>query len=96
MWIEKLRIRGVGPFQEERTFKFERGCTVVTGEAGSFALPSLAVDTYTVTAILDGYQEQKVEDVRVGIGSAVRTWMSSGSMTASSEGSKPSAASPPC
>jgi len=45
--------------------------TVVTGAEGYFALPSLNVEVYTVNAVLDGFQEQVVENVRVGISSSV-------------------------
>ncbi len=45
--------------------------TVVTGDGGSFALPSLTVEVYTVNAVLEGFQEQVVENVRVGISSSV-------------------------
>ena len=45
--------------------------TVVTGENGSYALPSLVVETYDVTAQLEGFQEQVIENVRVGITSTV-------------------------
>ena len=36
--------------------------TVVTGETGAYALPSMAVETYTVAAVLPGFQEQKFEN----------------------------------
>jgi len=45
--------------------------TVVSGKTGSFALPSLDVQLYTVNAVLEGFQEQVVENVRVGISSFV-------------------------
>ena len=45
--------------------------TVVTGDGGNFALPSLDVQVYTVNAVLEGFQEQVVENVRVGISSFV-------------------------
>jgi hypothetical protein len=45
--------------------------TVVTGDGGYFALPSLPVEVYTVNAVLQGFQEQVVENVRVGISSSV-------------------------
>jgi len=45
--------------------------TVVTGDGGTFALPSLDVQVYTVSAVLEGFQEQVVENVRVGISSFV-------------------------
>jgi hypothetical protein len=45
--------------------------TAVTGDGGSFALPSLTVEVYTVNAVLEGFQEQVVENVRVGISSSV-------------------------
>jgi len=35
---------------------------VVTGETGAYALPSMAVETYTVAAVLPGFQEQKFEN----------------------------------
>ena len=44
--------------------------TVVTGENGSYSLPSLAVDNYSISAMLDGFRTQKVESVRVGISQA--------------------------
>jgi len=45
--------------------------TVVTGDAGSFAVPALAVEVYDINAVLTGFQEQVVENVRVGISSSV-------------------------
>ena len=45
--------------------------TVLSGATGSYALPSLAVDNYAVSATLDGFQEQQVENIRVGIGATV-------------------------
>jgi len=45
--------------------------TVVSGETGSFALPALPVEVYLVNAVLEGFQEQVVENVRVGISSSV-------------------------
>jgi len=45
--------------------------TVVSGETGSFALPALPVEVYLVNAVLEGFQEQVVENVRVGISSFV-------------------------
>ena len=40
-----------------------------TGGSGSFVLPTLPVDTYTVEARLDGFLDRKVGGMRVGIGS---------------------------
>jgi len=45
--------------------------TAVTGDGGFFALPSLDVEVYNVSAVLDGFQEQVIENVRVGISSSV-------------------------
>ncbi len=45
--------------------------TVVTGDGGSFALPSLTVEVYNVSAVLEGFQDQVVENVRVGISTSV-------------------------
>ncbi len=51
-----------------------RGTTrlAITGENGHFVLSSLPVDTYGVTASLDGFHTQGVEAVRVGISSTAR------------------------
>jgi len=50
-----------------------RGTTrsVETSEGGAFVLTSLPVDTYTVTAVLEGFQQQTYENVRVGISAVV-------------------------
>jgi len=45
--------------------------TAVTGESGRFAFPALAVDTYNLSAVLEGFQEQEVADIRVGIAATV-------------------------
>lgn len=45
--------------------------TAVTGESGNFSFPALAVDTYELNAQLEGFQEQVVEGVRVGISANV-------------------------
>jgi hypothetical protein len=45
--------------------------TVITSESGNFSMPALAVDTYNVTAQLEGFRERIVESVRVGITSSV-------------------------
>jgi hypothetical protein len=45
--------------------------TVITGKGGFFALPSLDVEVYNVSAVLEGFQEQVVENVRVGISTSV-------------------------
>ncbi len=45
--------------------------SAVTSPTGSYAMTSLLVDNYTVKAVLEGFQEQTVEGVRVGLGSAV-------------------------
>ena len=45
--------------------------TTVTNESGRFAFPALTVDTYQITATLEGFQEQILEDVRVGIAGTV-------------------------
>jgi len=46
--------------------------TTVTGVGGRFVMSSLQVDDYVVTASLDGFQEHRVEGVRVGISATVR------------------------
>jgi DNA repair exonuclease SbcCD ATPase subunit len=40
MWIEQLQVQGIGPFQEEHTFFFDSGCSVVAGgnESGKTSL----------------------------------------------------------
>ena len=45
--------------------------TTITGVGGNFVISSLQVDEYLVTAALDGFQEHRVEAVRVGISSTV-------------------------
>ncbi|MEM1245286.1 MAG: TonB-dependent receptor [Acidobacteriota bacterium] len=45
--------------------------TAVTGVNGRFSLNSLAVDTYSVEATLEGFVNKRYESVRVGIDSAV-------------------------
>ncbi len=45
--------------------------TAVTGDTGRFAFPALAVDTYVLTANLEGFQEQEVVDIKVGIAATV-------------------------
>ncbi len=45
--------------------------TVVTGDSGRFSFPALAVDDYKVSATLEGFQEQVVESIRVGIAATV-------------------------
>ena len=45
--------------------------TVITGDSGNFSMPALMVDTYNVSAQLEGFREQIVENVRVGITSTV-------------------------
>ncbi len=45
--------------------------TTISGESGHFVLSALAVDSYSVSAKLDGFLDQAV-DVRVGISSTVR------------------------
>ncbi|MCP4661194.1 MAG: TonB-dependent receptor [bacterium] len=44
------------------------GRTDVTGPTGGFQFPGLPVGLYTVTATLDGYQKQAVENVKVSLG----------------------------
>lgn len=46
--------------------------TTIAGAGGRFVLSSLPVDDYVVTATLDGFQEHRVEGLRVGISSTVR------------------------
>ena len=45
--------------------------TTITGVGGNFVMSSLQVDDYVVTAGLDGFQEHRVEGVRVGISATV-------------------------
>ncbi len=45
--------------------------TTMTGVGGRFVISSLQVDDYVVTAALDGFQEHRVEEVRVGISATV-------------------------
>jgi len=45
--------------------------TTITGVGGRFVISSLQVDDYVVTAVLDGFQEHRVEGVRVGISATV-------------------------
>ncbi len=45
--------------------------TTITGAAGNFVMSSLQVDDYVVTAALDGFQEQRVEGVRVNIAATI-------------------------
>ncbi len=46
--------------------------TTFAGAGGRFVMSSLPVDDYVVTAALDGFQEHRVEGVRVGISATVR------------------------
>ncbi len=45
--------------------------TTIAGAGGRFVMSSLPVDDYVVTAVLDGFQEHRVEGVRVGISATV-------------------------
>ena len=45
--------------------------TTIAGAGGRFVMSSLPVDDYVVTAGLDGFQEHRVEGVRVGISATV-------------------------
>jgi len=45
--------------------------TTVTSETGNFSFPALMVDTYEVSSQLEGFQQQIVEGVRVGISASV-------------------------
>ena len=45
--------------------------TTITGVGGNFVISSLQVDDYVVTAALDGFQDHRVEGVRVSIAATV-------------------------
>lgn len=45
--------------------------TTITGVGGNFVISSLQVDDYVVTAALDGFQDHRVEGVRVNIAATV-------------------------
>jgi hypothetical protein len=45
--------------------------TVVTGSGGAYLFAVLPVGTYSVTAVLDGFQAQRVEEVRVNINTKI-------------------------
>jgi outer membrane receptor protein involved in Fe transport len=45
--------------------------TVITGSGGSYLFAVLPVGTYSVTAALDGFQTQRVEEVRVNINATI-------------------------
>ncbi|MCY3972265.1 MAG: TonB-dependent receptor [Acidobacteria bacterium] len=59
--------------------------TTIAGVGGKFVISSLQVDDYVVTASLDGFQEHRVEGVRVGIAATVNLDIELGLMAVEEE-----------
>ena len=46
--------------------------TTLSGAGGRFVLSSMPIDSYTISTTLEGFQDQRIENVRVGIASTVK------------------------